>query len=78
MIFPATFIPVAVWIPSNPGVEFTSKTKGPLFEDNISTPQTCKFNAFAVATANCFSVFDNCILFALPPWCKLDLKISHL
>ena len=67
MIFPDMFNPVAVSIPSKPGVELTSKTKGPLFEANISTPQTLKSNAFAAATANCFSVFDNCMLFALPP-----------
>ena len=46
MLF-AIFLPVADSMPSKPGVEFTSKSKGPLDDCNMSTPQTGNFKAFA-------------------------------
>ena len=48
----AIFLPVAVSMPSSPGVEFTSNNKGPLADCSMSTPQTGKFNAFDAFMAN--------------------------
>jgi len=45
-------LPVAVSIPSKPGDEFTSNSKGPLFERIISTPATAKFKIFAAFKAS--------------------------
>ncbi len=56
MIALAIFFRVALSMPSNPGVELTSKTKGPLSDSNRSTPQTGSFNAFAAFNAAFFCI----------------------
>ena len=50
------FISDAVSIPSNPGEELTSKTRGPLSDWIKSTPATCKPNTCAALTALCSSI----------------------
>ena len=55
MMFLEISIPVVVSAPSKPGVEFTSRIKGPRLDCKISTPHTPSFNAFAAAVASCDS-----------------------
>jgi len=45
-------IPVSFSIPSNPGEELISSTKGPLSDCKMSTPQTPNCIAFAALNVN--------------------------
>ena len=46
------FFWVAASIPSNPGVELTSRISGPRLDCSMSTPQTGSFNARAALMAS--------------------------
>jgi hypothetical protein len=63
---------VAVSIPSRPGEELTSKTKGPRADCSKSTPQIPKPRDLAAFKAAFSSSSVSSMIFALPPLCKLE------
>src|SRR6056297_3838224 len=71
MIMPATSLPVAVSMPSRPGEELTSITRGPWLERSRSTPATFRPMMRAALTAVERSSGVILIRLAVPPRCRL-------
>src|SRR6056297_2765022 len=72
MIMPATSLPVAVSMPSRPGEELTSITRGPWLERSRSTPATFRPMMRAALTAVERSSGVILIRLAVPPRCRLE------
>ena len=65
-------------IPSKPGDEFISKTRGPLEDCSMSIPQTPNFIALAALNAMFSSSSVRFIFTEDPPLCKFYLKSPSL
>ena len=78
IILLAISTPVAPSMPSNPGEEFTSITKGPLSDCNKSTPAIPNPNFLHALIAVALSSGVKLMREAVPPRCKLLLNSPSL